>query len=106
MTHKTRSSDTVLKERKKSIVANNSRYNAVMLNDDYSPFEFVVQVLMYVFNKTEAQGWDIAKSVHQNQRAVIHSYSTREIAEAKVVEANNIAKAEGFPLKCIVEKDT
>ena len=97
--------DLVLERKEKEIISTPARYKAIMLNDDFTPFEFVVIVLMQVFNKTEAQSWEIAAAVHENGRGLIQVYSSREIAEAKVMKANSLSQQAQLPLKCITEKE-
>lgn len=99
------SQDVVLERKEKQTIAPPSRYKAVMLNDDFTPFEFVVIVLMQVFNKTETESWDIAATVHNEGRGIIQVYTTKEIAEAKVSKANSLAAQAQLPLKCITEKE-
>lgn len=74
------------------------KYNAVLLNDDYTPFEHVINVLYHIFGKTEKEAESIAMKVHTEGQAICGTYS-KEICEMKVEKANAISKQEGFPLK-------
>ena len=74
------------------------KYNVIILNDDFTTFEFVIMVLMTVFSKTEAEACDIAETTHVHQKATVGSY-TLDIAKSKVAKATAMARAEGFPLR-------
>jgi ATP-dependent Clp protease adaptor protein ClpS len=74
------------------------RYMVIILNDDFTTFEFVIEVLMTVFMKTYEDACTIAETTHLSQRAVVGSYSL-DIAESKVKKATAMARAEGFPLR-------
>lgn len=79
------------------------QYAVVLLNDDYTTMEFVVEVLQRFFHKTTEQAVEIMLRVHQEGRGVAGIY-TYEIAETKVAQVHEHAKSAGFPLKCILEK--
>lgn len=74
------------------------RYNVIILNDDFTTFEFVIMVVMTVFGKSQAEACNIAETTHVRQKAVIGSY-TLDIARSKVAKATAMARAEGFPLR-------
>lgn len=74
------------------------KHNVIILNDDFTTFEFVIMVVMTVFNKTHAQAEEIAETTHIHKRATIGSYSL-DIAKSKVAKATAMARAEGFPLR-------
>ena len=77
---------------------------AVLLhNDDYTTMEFVVEVLQKYFHKDGAAAAQIMLQVHHDGRGVAGVY-TFEIAETKVVQVEEHALSEGFPLKCSLEK--
>ena len=75
----------------------------VLLNDDYTPMDFVVGVLVSVFNKGEAEATRIMLDVHRKGRGVCGVY-TREVAETKVKTVELIAEAERHPLQCEMEE--
>ncbi len=79
-------------------------YKVLLLNDDYSSMEFVVDILMTVFHKSYAEAEKIMIQVHQSDRALCGVY-TYEIAETKVVQVTKIAREQGFPLKAIMEEE-
>lgn len=80
-----------------------SLYRVLMMNDDYTPMEFVVQILVGVFNKTAEEATQIMLNVHQSGIGVCGIY-TYEIAETKVTQVMDQAKRAQHPLQCTMEK--
>ena len=74
------------------------KYDVIILNDDFTTFEFVIEVMMVVFGKTQQQAEEIAETTHVRQKATVGSYSL-DIARSKVAKATRMAREEGFPLK-------
>lgn len=72
-------------------------YIVYVLNDDMTTFEFVVQVMMAVFRKTEEDAWGIADRTHHQGKAVVGRY-TYDMAHTKVNKAVSMARENGFPL--------
>lgn len=81
-----------------------SLYKVLLLNDDYTPMEFVVEVLRTHFNKDAQQATEVMLAVHNTGRAVCGVYP-HEIAETKVSRVTDEARRSGYPLQCITEKD-
>jgi ATP-dependent Clp protease adaptor protein ClpS len=79
-------------------------FRVYLLNDDYTTMEFVVLVLQHVFNKNSEDAVVIMLNVHRSGKGLCGVY-TREIAETKVDAVTALAEANGFPLKCTIEKD-
>ena len=79
-------------------------FKVILLNDDYTPMEYVVKLLMKVFNKSEPAAVQIMLAVHQQGSGICGVY-TLEIAETKVKEVTVMAKTDEHPLKCIMEKE-
>ncbi len=77
-------------------------YRVVLLNDDYTTMEFVVEVLLVIFRKNQAEASQIMLNVHKNGRGVCGVYPL-EIAEHKVVLVHEAATKHEFPLKAIIE---
>lgn len=77
-------------------------YQVVMINDDYTPMEFVVEVLQVFFSKTREQATRIMLTVHTQGRAVCGVY-TRDIAESKAMQVNRHARDNQHPLLCEIE---
>jgi len=80
-----------------------SQYRVILLNDDYTPMEFVVGLLMAVFKKTQEEASRIMLNVHQDGVGVCGIY-TFEVAETKVGQVLDAAKRAEHPLKCTLEK--
>ena len=81
-----------------------SLYRVIILNDDYTTMEFVIQVLETVFHKSPAEATQIMLSVHKKGAGLCGLY-TREIAETKIVAVHDMAAESQFPLKCTMEKE-
>ena len=81
-----------------------SLYNVVLLNDDYTPMEFVIQVLREIFNKSNEDAYHVTMAVHKNGRAIVGTY-TKEIADQKVLETMTVARSYKHPLQAITEKN-
>jgi ATP-dependent Clp protease adaptor protein ClpS len=79
-------------------------YRVLLLNDDYTPMEFVVEVLKHVFRKSEEEATHIMLNVHHSGVGVCGLYPF-EIAETKVDMVHRIAQEKGFPLKCTLERE-
>ena len=75
----------------------------VLLNDNYTTREFVVEILMIVFHKNPEEAKSIMLKVHNSGRGVVGLY-TWDIAQTKVNQVHSIAKQYDFPLKCVVEE--
>ncbi|HHL43236.1 MAG TPA: ATP-dependent Clp protease adapter ClpS [Hellea balneolensis] len=80
-----------------------SQYRVILLNDDFTPMEFVVAILVGIFKKTPEEATQIMLNVHQNGIGVCGIY-TFEVAETKVAQVLDTAKRAGHPLKCTLEK--
>lgn len=81
-----------------------SMYKVLLLNDDYTPMEFVVLVLERFFNKTRAEATDIMLHVHRRGVGLCGVY-TYELAETKVAQVMDFARANEQPLQCTMEKE-
>jgi ATP-dependent Clp protease adaptor protein ClpS len=79
-------------------------YRGMLLNDDYTTMEFVVDVLVYVFQKSPEEATRIMLNVHRSGVGVCGIYPF-EIAETKVNTVETLARENGFPLKCIMERE-
>lgn len=78
-------------------------YKVVLLNDDYTPMDFVVHVLENFFNMSRPIATRIMLQVHLQGKGVCGTF-TREIAETKVAQVNKYARENQHPLLCIMEK--
>ena len=80
-----------------------SMYNVLLLNDDYTPMEFVIMVLEKVFNKKEEEATQIMLHVHKNGIGVCGTF-TYEVAESKCKYVMDMAKKNEHPLQSAMEK--
>ena len=80
-----------------------SMYNVLLLNDDYTPMEFVVMVLEKIFNKKQEEATQIMLHVHKNGIGVCGTF-TYEVAESKCKSVMDMAKKNEHPLQCTMEK--
>ena len=78
-------------------------YRVLLHNDDYTTMEFVVELLMYIFNKSLEEATQVMLDVHRNGKGVCGTY-TYEVAETKVEMVHQLARERGFPLKSTMEK--
>lgn len=81
-----------------------SMYRVLILNDDYTPMEFVTWILERFFNKSRESAVQIMLHVHQNGVGVCGVY-TYEVAETKVAQVIETARRHQHPLQCTMEKD-
>ena len=81
-----------------------SLYKVLMLNDDYTPMEFVVYVLQRFFGMDHARSVDIMLTVHNQGVAVVGVYPY-EVAETKVMQVMDCARSNQHPLQCTLEKE-
>ena len=81
-----------------------SMYKVLLLNDDYTPMDFVVDILERFFSKSSEEAILVMLEVHNKGSAICGTYSY-EIAEAKCLEVRNYANKEGHPLECIIRKE-
>lgn len=79
-------------------------YKVMLLNDDFTPMEFVVHVLERFFGLNHAQSFDIMLTVHKKGLAVVGVFSF-EIAETKVAQVMDFARRHQHPLQCTMEKE-
>ena len=80
------------------------KHRVIVLNDDFTTFEFVIEVMMTVFGKTQQQAEEIAEETHIRQKAVVGRYPL-DIARSKVAKATEMARAENFPLSFEIEPE-
>ena len=95
--------ETLIEKKTKKKLKKPSLYKVVMLNDDYTPMDFVVYLLKTFFRKKHNEASKIMLEVH-NKGAGICGIYNYEIAETKASNVVNISRKNGFPLLCILEK--
>ena len=79
-------------------------YKVILLNDDYTPREFVVKVLMGVFRMSEDQAYRIMMTAHQKGACVVATY-TRDVAESKATQGTDMGRQKGYPLSFSTEPE-
>ncbi len=79
-------------------------YKVLLLNDDYTPMEFVVHVLERFFGMNHSQAFEIMLTVHKKGVAVVGVFSF-EVAETKVAQVMDFARRHQHPLQCTMEKE-
>ena len=88
---------------KKQRIDKPSSYEVLLLNDDYTPMDFVVELLQGFFKYDYESAVQIMLQIHNNQSARVGVYS-KEIAETKVYQVNGYARSNQHPLLCIMKK--
>lgn len=79
-----------------------SLYKVIILNDDFTPMDFVIQVLMEIFSKNSEEAYKLCMDVHNQGKGICGTYS-KEVADQKVFETNTISRQYKHPLKAISE---
>ena len=80
------------------------KYKVLILNDDYTSMEFVIDILISVFHKSYEQATNIMLEVHKKDKGVCGVY-TNEIAETKIMQVHKKARDSGFPLRAEMEEE-
>src|SRR6187397_275644 len=95
--------DGATKERIRTQKQEPTLYKVVLLNDDYTTMDFVIQVLEQVFSRSPAEAYQIMMHVHVNGRGIAGTYPW-EVAETKAETAISLARDACFPLKAFTEE--
>lgn len=103
--HNQNDSGVILEERQEQKTKRPRMYKVLIFNDDYTPMEFVVAVLMGVFRHNESSATRIMLHVHMNGVGVAGVY-TREIAETKVEQVRRLARQNEHPLMVSMEPES
>jgi len=80
------------------------KYKVLLINDDFTPMYFVIDLLVSVFHKSSAEATRLMLTVHQEGKGIAGVYS-REIAETKAMQARQLAKSEDHPLLAQIEPE-
>jgi len=86
----------------KTVLKYPEKFNVIFLNDDYTPMDFVIQLLIEVFNKDIEKAKQITMQIHEKGRGIAGTFYF-EVAEQKTNEAEIISRHNGHPLKVIME---
>lgn len=100
------STDTVVEKKKVTSrkLQAPKKYKVVVCNDDVTPMEFVISMLIAVFKHTHDQAYDLTMAVH-NQGSAIAGVYHYEIAEQKAIDGINLARSHSYPLLIKVEEE-
>jgi ATP-dependent Clp protease adaptor protein ClpS len=96
--------DVQIDEKIKQSITEPKKYKVIFLNDDKTPIEFVIELLIKLFRHTEETAKDITLIVHNEGSAVAGIY-TYEIAEQKTIESTALSRQNGFPLQVRIEQE-
>ncbi|MBF0339811.1 MAG: ATP-dependent Clp protease adapter ClpS [Magnetococcales bacterium] len=97
-------SDTLLHTHSRNGLQEPSMFKVILLNDDFTPMDFVVDTLMRFFNKTMDEATQIMLNIHYKGSGICGLY-TRDIAETKVMQVNRHSRTHQHPLQCRMEKN-
>jgi ATP-dependent Clp protease adaptor protein ClpS len=95
--------DSAIKDRADQKTEEPKLYNVILLNDDYTTMEFVLQILETLFQKSPAEAFRIMMHVHRNGRGLAGVY-TWEVAETKADKVATLASEAGYPLRATIEE--
>ena len=95
--------DNAIKDREEVKNQEPKLYNVILLNDDYTTMEFVLQILETLFQKSPAEAFGIMMNVHRNGRGLAGVY-TWEVAETKADKVAAMAAEAGYPLRATREE--
>ena len=96
--------DVQIDEKIKQKIAEPNLYKVIMLNDDATPMDFVIDVLVQIFKHSETTARDLTTKIHEEGSAIVGVY-TFEIAEQKGVEVLLSARNQGYPLEIKLESN-
>ncbi len=95
--------ETIVRPKSRERLKKPSQYKVVMLNDDFTPVDFVVLVLEKIFNRSSNEAHRIMKEVH-NKGSGVAGIFHYELAETKAHQANSYSHSHKYPLQCVLEK--
>jgi ATP-dependent Clp protease adaptor protein ClpS len=106
MSDNVKMSDNVIKPRTRTKLktAPPRLHKVILINDDYTPREFVVRVLKAVFRMNEEQAYRVMVTAHQRGACVVAVF-TKDVAESKAAEATDLGKEAGYPLMFTTEPE-
>ena len=79
------------------------QYKVLLLNDDYTSMDFVIDILMSIFHKSYREAEAIMLEIHRKDKGLCGIY-TYEIAETKIMQVRKLAREQGYPLKATMEE--
>ena len=93
-----------VKEKIKEVIQDPGKYKVVFANDNETPMEFVVELLIGIFRHSPETARTLTMNIHEAGSAIVGLYGF-EIAEQKALEATRISRESGFPLQVVIEKE-
>lgn len=100
----TSNTDVVIDEKIKQTIQEPGKYNVIMLNDDYTPMDWVMNVLKNIFKHSDSSAENLTMTIHNDGSAVVGTYAY-EIAEQKAIETTENSRSRGFPLGVKINKE-
>ena len=97
--------EVVIDEKIKVEIKEPNKYKVIFLNDDATPMDFVIALLVEVFRHSEETAIEITNKIHEEGSGVVGEY-TYEVAEQKALEATSVCKENNFPLRIRLEEST
>ena len=95
---------TYAQEKTKDIVKEPKLYDVIMLNDDFTPMDFVVDILMHIFDKPQTDAVELMMKVHKEGQAVVATYPY-DVARTKQRQAIDLARAQNYPFNIRIERE-
>jgi len=96
--------DVVIDEKIETVIKEPTQYRVVFLNDDRTPMDFVVDVLVKIFRHSQETAEKVTLAIHNDGAGTAGIYSF-EVAEQKGTETTELARANGFPLRVKIEAE-
>ena len=93
-----------VKERIKEVVQDPGKYKVIFSNDNETPMDFVVELLVDIFRHSQKTAQELTMTIHEKGSAVVGIY-VFEIAEQKAIECTKVSREHGFPLQVAIEKE-
>ena len=93
-----------VKEKIKEVVQDPGKYKVIFANDNETPMDFVVELLVDIFRHSAETAQQLTMTIHENGSAVVGVY-VFEIAEQKAVECTKVSREQGYPLQVAIEKE-
>ena len=88
----------------KQVIKTPKNYHVILLNDEVTPMDFVVELLVKIFRHTPETAKDLTLKIHKEGSAVVGIY-TYEVAEQRALEATTLSRDNGFPLQLKLEQE-
>jgi ATP-dependent Clp protease adaptor protein ClpS len=90
--------------KRKNVLKEPCLYRVILLNDEYTTMDFVIDIIMLVFHRSEEEATAIMQDIHKNGRGLVGVYA-EDVARTKAAQVGALARSKQFPLACLVEPD-